>query len=185
MNTIRFQAAVLGLLVASILSGWPVVAGAEPKREATVELRHGQIGVYGVVSFDLAGGPVNGAVRLMNVPYAGTSLLKLSGGQMVAATISGNMTLSGQHGGGPLSSMEGPIVLKGTVNRADTGCSAAVSGQGTWLGRVDGLLGMLLIDAYWPALAYRGCSAASADEFRIWLPRLRFAPLLAPPRSPA
>jgi hypothetical protein len=121
----------------------------------------------------------------MNVPYAGTSLLKLSDGRMVAATLSGKMTLSGRYGGGPLSSTEGPIVLNGTFTRTDTGCSSVVSGQGTWLGRVDALLGTLLIDAYWPAVAYQGCDAASPDEFRVLLPRLRFTPLLAAPRPPA
>jgi hypothetical protein len=185
MKGIGYRAAGVALLAVGLVDGWTIAAGAEPKTEATVELRSGPVGVYGVVNFELAGGPVNGAIRLINVPYVGTSLLKLSDGRMVAATLSGKVSLSGWHGGGPLSSMEGPIVLNGTFTRTDTGCSSVVGGEGTWLGRLDGLLGILLIDAYWPAVAYQGCGAASPDEFRVWLPRLRFAPLLAAPRPPA
>jgi hypothetical protein len=181
MKTLAPHAIVAGLLAATVLTAWPGGGGAEPKREATVELRHGQVRVYGVVNFDVAGGVVSGAVRMMNVPYAGNSLLKLADGRMVPATLSANMNLTGAHGGGPLSSMEGRIALNGTVTRADTRCSAAVSGQGVWQGSVDALLGMLLIDAYWPALAYQGCGAAPRDEFRAVLPRLRFTPLLASP----
>jgi hypothetical protein len=182
VSKVGVRAAVVALMAAGLLAASPPdAADADTKRAATVELRNGQLGVFGVVNFDVAGGAVNGAIRVLSVPYASSALLKLADGRMVSATLSANMTMTGKHGGGPLTMMEGIILLNGRITRSDDGCSAAATGQGSWLGRVDALLGMLVIDAYWPALAYQGCGAAPRDEFRLMLPRMRFAPLLASP----
>jgi hypothetical protein len=177
---INSRAAVAGTLALVVVATWAAPAPAEEtmKREAHARAARGPMSIDGKLSFDLAAGTLGGTVALTNVAYAKDSRLKLADGRSVEATLSGTLTFSGTHGGGPHGEGQGKVVLSGTFSRKDGGGGGTVNGEGFWAGSADALAGVMVIEARWPELKYEGGGAASPDEFWLALPPFQFEPLV-------
>jgi hypothetical protein len=143
-----------------------------------IAVKRGSVEVSGSFDVELKGGSIAGAIKLSEIPYPKSALLRLQDGHEVGGTISANVVFKGKHSGGAIGLVNGTSQLDGSFALSDRGCTGKVSGAGIWTGDTDAAAGTMDVRAHWDDLLYEGCGVASHDEFNFRFPTLTFPSLL-------
>lgn len=138
----------------------------------------GAVHIQGRLAFDLEGGPAHGEVEIAGFRFGESSPLRLQGGGGAVAEMGASARFTGTYPGGASGAIQGTVEIEGQFRRLDDGCTGTLRGSGTWEAQVSGLLGIVRIEAQWPALQYTGCDALPADRFWLVLPPMEFVGLM-------